>query len=87
MLLICVIALTATQFIVRIVIGHQQRGGGVIGMVPKSIQSHSIALPAKSDSIEMFAFSIIKTGGYFSFIVVYRPPELLTSWVEIICVC
>ena len=35
---------------------HKQRGGGEIGMVPTNIQSHSIVLPSKFDSIEIVAF-------------------------------
>jgi len=54
---------------------HQQRGGGLIGMVPTNIQSHSIPLPSEFDSIEIVAFCVITTGGNFRFIVVYRRPE------------
>jgi len=64
---------------------HKQRGGGVIGMVPTNIQSHSIPLPSKFDSIEIVVFCVITTGGNFRFIVVYRRPEFNKLGTDYMC--
>jgi len=54
---------------------HKQRGGGVISLVTINLQSHSIPIPSKFDTIEIVAFCVVTSVGNFRFIVVYRPPD------------
>ena len=52
-----------------------KKGGGVIGIVTKRLNSYPIPLPSKFDAIEITAFCIVTALATFRFIVVYRPPD------------